>query len=157
MDFTWVFPNQQKGIIKKVYEQHKKNEDNENKEFYYLTTLAKDLNKKKQDISSAVATLIEKGIIKVVEEKAGPNKGKVKYLDLTDDAIALWKYLATPTVDEIKKTILEYKEVYAKDPEPELVAAKLGKNPQNKDIMDLIYAVLAMPEVKDYKVKRCLA
>lgn len=133
------------------------NEKKDDKEYYYVTEIAKKLNKKRQAISEYVKTLIEKNIIKVVKEEAGPKKGRVRNLDLTENGLFFWKVITPPSIDEIKKTIINFKEKYGRDPEPSLVATELGKNPQSKDVMDLIYAVLVMPEVQNYQKKKYLA
>jgi predicted transcriptional regulator len=158
MDFTWVFPKQQKDIIKKLYEQHKKNEGNEDKEFYYETSLAKALEKQKQAVFKPLRTLIERGIVTVVKVGPGPDKGQVRYLDLTDNGIAIWKFLATPTVDEIKQVIIKIKD-YSWDyvDLSELaykVAIELGKDPEDGAIRKLIYAVMARPDVKRHLKRR---
>ncbi|UCF12990.1 MAG: hypothetical protein JSW06_01720 [Thermoplasmatales archaeon] len=157
MDYTWLIKKPYKEILKILYDQNRKNDKKDDKEYYYVTNLAKKLNKKRQAISEYVKTLIKNNIIKVVKEEAGPNRGRVRYLDLTENGLFFWKVLATPSIDELKKVIIDFKELYDRDPEPEVVAAKLGKNPQNKDVMDLIYAVLAMPEVRNYQQKIPLA
>jgi hypothetical protein len=36
-------------------------------------------------------------------------------------------------------------------------AEELGKNPNDKSVNDLIYAVMALPDIKNYKRKRILA
>ena len=158
MDFTWIFPKQQKEIIKKLYERHKENEGEEDKEFYYGALLAKALGKQKQAISKPLRTLIDGGIVTVVKTGAGPKKGQVSYLDLSDDGIAIWKFLTPPTLKDIKQSIMKIKD-YSWDyvDRSELarkVAIELGRDPENnKPVMALIYAVMSMPDMKEHLEK----
>lgn len=166
MDLTWIFSKQEKEIIEELYEQHRKNEGNEEKELYYETSLAKALDKQRQAISRPLGTLIERGIITVVKVGPGPDKGQVRYLDLTDDGIAIWKHSVLPTVAEIKKAIKKIHDAPWKyglsdsswkygDPGDlsELahrVAIERGRDPDNdKPAMALIYAVMSMPDVRE--------
>lgn len=166
MNFAWVFPKQQKEIIKKLYEQYKKNEGKEDKKFYYETSLAKELDKQKQAISRPLRTLIDGGMITVVKTGPGPKKGQVRYLDLTDDGIAFWKFTTLPTVKDIKQAIKkihdapwkyglsgaswEHGDLGDLSELAHAVAIERGKDPENdKPVMALIYAVMSMPDVKE--------
>jgi len=129
--------------------QDKKTKEKNKTELYYLKTLAKALNKTEQAISETVKTLIKMGVVKS-EEEAGPSKGKIKCLDLTEDGLLIWNVLTPPTKDEIKDVIISYKK-RGQDINAYRIAIELGKNPNDKMVMDLIYAVMALPEIKDYK------
>ena len=156
MDFTWIFPKQQKEIIKKLYERHEENEGKEDKKFYYETSLAKTLGKQKQAISKPLRTLIDRGMVTVVKTEPGPKKGQVGYLDLTDDGIAIWKFLIPPTIKDIKQSIMKMEDYNLDRSElARKVAIERGKDPENnKPVMALIYHVMSMPDMKEYSEKR---
>jgi len=129
--------------------QDKKSKEKNKTELYYLKTLAESLNKTEQAISKTVKTLIEMGIVKS-EEEAGPSKGTIKCLNLTEDGLLIWNVLTPIKKDEIKDVIISYKK-RGQDIDAYRIAIELGKNPNDKVVMDLIYAVMALPEIKDYK------
>lgn len=147
--------------MKKLYERHQEIEDVKGKRYvkksdetslYYLKTLAKELDKTDQAISETVGNLIEMGVVEG-KEKSGPKKGKVKYLDLTDDGLFIWNVITLPTKDEIKDVIIECKE-RGEQINASHIAEELGKNPNDKAVIDLIYAVMALPDIKNYKRKK---
>jgi len=143
---------EEKGKQDKTSKENKDKKRKNKKEFYYLKTLAKDLKKTEQAISETVKNLIEMGVVKG-EEAAGPYKGKAKYLDLTDDGLLIWNVLTPLTKDEIKDVIIEFKE-RGEEINASHIAEELGKNPNDKSVMDLIYAVMALPDIKNYKIKK---
>jgi hypothetical protein len=90
------------------------------------------------------------------EKKSGPNKGKVKFLLLTDEGLFMWMALTPISIKKIKKIMIERKEEGRKL-NPSEIAKELGKNPNDKGVMDLIYAVMALPEVKNCKMERIIS
>lgn len=92
------------------------------------------------------------GVVKGIE-KSGSKKGKVKYLHLTDEGLFIWSVLTLPIKDEIKKVIIECKE-RGEEANTSHIAEELGKNPNHKSVNDLIYAVMFLLDIKNYKRKR---
>jgi DNA-binding MarR family transcriptional regulator len=170
MNLNLLLIERYREIIEKLYERRKEIEEKKGKKqdiaseddkdkkrknkkgLYYLKTLAKDLKKTDQAISETVKKLIEMGVVKG-DERSGPNKGVVKYLDLTEDGVLIWNVLTLPTKDEIKNVIIEFKEL-GEEINASHIAEKLGKNPNDKSVMDLIYAVMVLPDIKNYKIKK---
>jgi hypothetical protein len=168
MTYNLLLTEKYREILEKLYKRHKsieekkgKKQDKEDKldnnqkkgnnikDLYYLKSLAQELNKTEQAISETVKLLVGIGVVDS-KEASGPNKGKVKYLYLTEDGLLICNVMTPPTKDEIKTVIINRincgKELHASD-----IAMELGKNPEDKSIMDLIYAVMALPEVKKYR------
>jgi len=154
MDLKWLINERYAEILEKLYERHEEIKNNRKKEPYYQKTLAKALKIKvsEQAISKTLKILIDRGAVKV-EEKSGPNKGKVKYLSLTDEVLIAWIVLTPLSIKKIKKIMIERKKEGRKI-NPSEIAIELGKNPNDKMIMDIIYAVWALPEVRNCKIER---
>lgn len=152
------------GIVDKLYKRQKANEP-----LYYQSELAKELKKSPPAISELVGVLRDIGIVKS-ENKPGSKGGRVNFISLTDRGVLCHLIFSTPLVTEIIEVIKKIHDSPWKyglsgsswEYEGELgdlselarrASVELGKNPDDKSIMDMIYVVMAMPDVKEHLEK----
>ena len=141
MDLTWLFKEKYKRVFEKLYERHLEISKETIKKSmpYSKASLADDLGKSRSAVSQTLKPFQEYGLI----------EAKPKYIDLTEKAIVIWRIITTPTVEEVKRVILDYQNTYLKNPDPSEVAALLGRNPNRQAVIDVIYSVLSMDDVKE--------
>jgi len=147
MSLNLLIKEPYKKIIKELYEKEKKIKDDNKIKPFYQKTLAEHFKETEQAISKQIRNLIDIGAIRT-EEEAGPNRGRVKYLRLTEDGILGWMVLTPPTVREIKNVIKKQIIITGKiDVEEALMT--LGKSPNDEPVRKLIYAIMVLPDIKE--------
>ena len=142
MSLSLIIIEQFREIMEKLYEKEKEIEKGNIKEPYYQKTLAKAISKSEQAISDSVKNLVKIGMIKT-EEKAGPSKGKAKYLRLTEEGLLSWMVLTPPNIKNINRAIRKLYIELEEIPSLKIIREELEVSIHEKEYVIMIDKILA--------------